>query len=84
MDFGPDFRDFRLGLKVFNPYAWDFTSDFKDLRDFMSDFKVSKPDARDFTDYRDFRVLMDFRLDCRDSRSDFRTFVPRIPEVVGP
>jgi len=66
------------GMKGFRPYS----------RGFISDFKVFKPDFRDvwsdFTDDRYCRVCMDFRLDILDFVLDFRAFLHRISEVVGP
>jgi len=62
-------------LKGLKPYSRDFTSVFKDL---TSDFQVFKPVFRNF--WSDFTYYRDFR----DYRSDFRTFVHRISEVVGP
>ena len=86
MDFGPDFRYFKLALKGsrphsgdsmseskgFRPYSTDFLSDFKDFGDFTPDFKVSKPYLRDVcSDSSNYRNFRDFK----DFRSDFRTFL---------
>jgi len=75
MDFWTHFRYSRSDLKGFRPCSRDFTSDFKVFRDFTSVFKVFKPD---------FIVSIGFHGLNRDFRSDFRTIVHRISEVVGP
>jgi len=67
--FRPDFNDFRLGVRDFSDLKLGFQA-----RDFWSGFTV----------YRNFRYCRDFRLDFRDFRPDFKTFVLRISEVVGP
>jgi len=67
---------FQAGFEGFQANARDFTSDFKDFRDLTVDFKVIK--------LRSNYTGRDFRLDFGDFRSDFRTFVHRISEVVGP
>jgi len=84
MDLRPGFRDFTSDFKVFRPDSWNFTSDFKDFTSDFNEFRNSTPDLRyfrsDFKDYRNFRENMDFR----DFRSNFRTFVHRISELVCP
>jgi len=55
MDFGQDFRDFRLDLKGFRPFSKDFISDFKDFRPVFRDFR---PDFTDYTDFWDCRYCI--------------------------
>jgi len=77
--FGPDFKDLSSDWKGFRPYSRDFTSDFKDFNDFAWVFKLFKPDFKKkllrFKDNREWRH-------CRDFRSDFRTFLHWISEVI--
>ena len=84
MDFSPDFRDFRSDFKVCRPVSTNFTSDFKVFWDFTPDLRYFR---WGFNDYRNFRENRDFRnfrenRDFRNFKSDFRTFVHRISDLV--
>jgi len=82
------FRGFFVGSEGFQAIFQGFHVGFQGLQGFTADFKVFKPNLRyfwsDFKEYRDFMVCRDFRLDFTNFRSDFRSFVHRISEVVGP
>jgi len=76
MDFGLDFRDF-TSYKGFQELYVRFQG-------FQVGFQIFLVRFHDYKDSRDYRDLMYFRLDFRDCRSDFRTFLLRISEVVCP
>jgi len=72
-----DFRDFMSDCKVFKldfRYVWPVLTDFREYRDYRN--------CKNFRDSRVYRVSRDFRLDFRGFRSEFRTFVQPVSEVV--
>jgi len=76
------FKEFQAcRFKEFNGFHVGFQGFYVGFQGFQAGFQ--RFSRSDFTDYRDFRDCRNFRLDFGDFRSDFRTFVNRISEVVG-